>query len=297
MMTISTPIHIEVPKRPPEDDLAKVLKEISELIGMERIKGELNKLIALGSLIALRRQRDIPIERVSLHMVFSGPPGTGKTIMARKIGRLFKAIGLLRKGHCVEVDRSKLVAGYIGQTGKLVTEAVKDAQDGVLFIDEAYALAGGTGETASSDAFGDEAVQTLLKMMEDYRDRLVVIVAGYTSPMRRFMENNPGLKSRFTRELVFESYSHQELFEIFKYMVRDGNYTLEPDAEHEAEKYIKELEPAREDFGNARAVRTFFERILPAQAERIAMIPNFETLSNQVLLTITGDDIRSAASF
>ena len=173
MMTISTPLHIEVPKRPVEDDLAKVLKEISELIGLEKIKGELNKLIAFGSLVALRRQRDIPMERVSLHMVFTGPPGTGKTIMARKIGRLFKAIGLLRKGHCIEVDRSKLVAGYIGQTGKLVMEAVKDAQDGVLFIDEAYALAGGTGEIASSDSFGDEAVQTLLKMMEDYRDRLV----------------------------------------------------------------------------------------------------------------------------
>jgi Cdc6-like AAA superfamily ATPase len=133
-------------------------------------------------------------------------------------------------------------------------------------------------------------------MMEDSRDRLVVIVAGYTSPMRRFLENNPGLKSRFTRELVFESYSHQELFEIFKYMVREGSYIMEPDAEHEAEKYIKELEPSREDFGNARAVRTFFERILPAQAERIAVIPGFESLSNEALLTITGDDIRSVTS-
>ncbi len=296
MMTISTPLHIEVPKRPVEDDLAKVLKEISELIGLEKIKGELNKLIAFGSLVALRRQRDIPMERVSLHMVFTGPPGTGKTIMARKIGRLFKAIGLLRKGHCIEVDRSKLVAGYIGQTGKLVMEAVKDAQDGVLFIDEAYALAGGTGEIASSDSFGDEAVQTLLKMMEDYRDRLVVIVAGYTSPMRRFLENNPGLKSRFTRELVFESYSSDQLFEIFKYMSQEGNYVLEPDAEYEAAKYIKDLDTAREDFGNARAVRTFFERILPAQAERIAQTPGFESLSNQALLTITGDDVRAITS-
>ena len=255
------------------DALGKVLKEIGDLIGMDNIKTELNQLIALGRLIALRRERDIPMEKISLHLIFTGPPGTGKTIMARKIGDLFKAIGLLRKGHCIEVDRAKLVGSHLGAAGQLVREAVKDALDGVLFIDEAYALAGGTGDLASSDLYGNEAIQTLLKMMEDYRDRLVVIVAGYPAPMRRFLENNPGLRSRFTRELQFHSYEHEELIAIFRFMTEEGKYLLDAEAEREAEKYIRGLDHKREDFGNARDIRTFFERILPVQAYRIAETP------------------------
>ena len=226
-----------------------------------------------------------------------GPPGTGKTIMARKIGDLFKAVGLLRKGHVVEVDRSKLTGAHLGAAGQLVREAVKDALDGVLFIDEAYALAGGTGDLASSDLYGNEAIQTLLKMMEDHRERLVVIAAGYPGPMRRFLENNPGLRSRFTREFSFHSYEHEELIAIFKFMTKEGKYLLDPEAEREAEKYIRGLDRKREDFGNARDIRTFFERILPAQAYRIAETPDFESMTNEQLLTITAADIRAVAGW
>jgi SpoVK/Ycf46/Vps4 family AAA+-type ATPase len=295
MSMIPTGARISVPTKPVKDEsLAAVLKEISDLIGMDEIKSELNQLIALGRLIALRRERDIPMEKVGLHLVFIGPPGTGKTVMARKIGKLFKAIGLLRKGHCVEVDRSKLVGTHLGEAGQLVREAVKDATDGVLFIDEAYALAGGTGPLASDDHYGNDAIQTLLKLMEDQRDRLVVIVAGYTTPMRRFLENNAGLKSRFTREFEFKSYTHDELVEIFRFMVAEGHYILEQEGLREAEKYIKTFDRKREDFGNAREVRSFFERILPSQAMRLADKPDLEALSNEQLLTITGDDVRNA---
>lgn len=294
---IPTSSRLPVNKRSEDDALGKVLKEIAALIGMDNVKDELNQLIALGRLVALRRDRDIPMEKISLHLIFTGPPGTGKTIMARKIGVLFKAIGLLRKGHVVEVDRSKLTGAHLGAAGQLVREAVKDALDGVLFIDEAYALAGGTGDVASSDLYGNEAIQTLLKMMEDHRDRLVVIAAGYPGPMRRFLENNPGLRSRFTREFRFHSYEHDELIAIFKFMTREGKYLLDPDAEREAEKYIRGLDRKREDFGNARDIRTFFERILPAQAYRIAETPNFESMTNEELLTITAADIRAVAGW
>ncbi len=293
MATIPTTSSIRTTRKA-DQSLDEVLKEISDLIGMNEIKHQLNELIALGRLIAIRRDRDIPLEKVGLHLIFTGPPGTGKTIMARKIGKLFKAIGLLRDGKCVEVDRSRLVGAYQGHTGQMVREAVKDALDGVLFIDEAYALAGGTGPIATSDSYGDEAIQTLLKLMEDHRDRLVVIVAGYPNPMRRFLENNPGLRSRFTRTFAFESYTHEELIEIFEFMTAEGHYLLDADASREAAKYIRNWKRDREDFGNAREVRSFFEGILPAQALRLAQAPDLEALTNDELLTITADDIKDA---
>ena len=290
------PLGPRIPVRRADDtNLDEVLAEIGALVGMESIKMQLNELIALGRVIAIRRDRDIPLQRFSLHLVFTGPPGTGKTVMARKIGKLFKAIGLLRKGHCVEVDRSKLVGRHLGEAGQLVQEAVKDALDGVLFIDEAYALAGGSGPLATGDMYGNEAIQTLLKLMEDYRDRLVVIVAGYTSPMRRFLENNVGLKSRFNREFEFKSYSHDELIEIFQIIAHEGKYTLDAAAKREAEKYIRTMDRNREDFGNARDVRSFFERIVPAQAMRLGELANLEQLSNEELLTVTADDVRDAS--
>jgi len=282
-------------KRADDTGLDDVLAEIGALVGMESIKMQLNELIALGRVIAIRRDRDLPLHRFSQHLVFTGPPGTGKTVVARKIGKLFKAIGLLRKGHCIEVDRSKLVGRHIGEAGQLVQEAVKDALDGVLFIDEAYSLAGGSGPLATGDMYGNEAIQTLLKLMEDYRDRLVVIVAGYTGPMRRFLENNVGLKSRFSREFEFKSYSHEELFEIFQIIAHDAKYILEPGALREVEKYIRTMDRSRDDFGNARDVRSLFERIVPAQAMRLGELANLDQLSNEELLTITADDVRAAS--
>ncbi len=297
MSMLPTGPRLPTAKRPEEETLDTVLAEIAKLIGMYEIKAELNKLIALGRLITIRRERELPTTNISLHLVFTGPPGTGKTIMARKIGKLFKAIGLLRKGHCVEVDKTMLTGSYLGQAGQLVREAVKDAMDGVLFIDEAYTLAGGSGPLASGDQFGKEAVETLLKLMEDNRERLVVIAAGYTNPMRRFLEANVGLKSRFTREFEFKSYTHGELIEIFDMMARDTQLVLEPDAHREAEKFIKTLDRNREDFGNARDVRSFVERIVPSQAMRLADLADLNSLTNEQLLTITADDIRAATGW
>jgi SpoVK/Ycf46/Vps4 family AAA+-type ATPase len=275
--------------------LEEVLNEIAGLIGMDDIKMQLNELIALGRVIAIRRERDIPLTKMSLHLVFTGPPGTGKTVVARKIGKLFKAIGLLRKGHCVEVDKSMLTGRFIGETGKIVQEVVKDALDGVLFIDEAYALAGGAAQLAQADQFGTEAIDTLLKLMEDNRDRLVVIAAGYEAPMRRFLDNNVGLKSRFTRQFDFKSYSHEELTEIFWVIAKDSQYKFEPAAQREVEKYIRSMDRNRPDFGNARDVRNFLEKIVPVQAMRLGELDNLENLSNEEFLTITADDVRTVS--
>jgi SpoVK/Ycf46/Vps4 family AAA+-type ATPase len=277
------------------EEIESLINDIDQLVGMDNIKHQLNQLIAFGRLIVLRRERDIPMEKISLHLVFTGPPGTGKTIMARKIGGLFKSIGLLRKGHCIEVDRSKIGGGYLGQAGQLVRDAVKDALDGVLFIDEAYSLAGGTGDIASSDPYGNEAVQTLVKLMEDYRERLVVIVAGYSIPMERFLRNNPGLKSRFNREFVFLPYECDELMQILRVMMNNGGYNFDGSVEKEANKYIQSLDRKREDFGNAREIRNFYELVMQKQAYRIAATEGFESMSNEELLTITADDVRAAA--
>jgi SpoVK/Ycf46/Vps4 family AAA+-type ATPase len=199
-------------------------------------------------------------------MVFVGPPGTGKTTIARLLGSIFRALGLLSKGHLTEVDRAELVAGYVGQTAIKTDAVVKDALGGVLFIDEAYSLA---PEDSGSD-FGDEAIETLLKLMEDHRDDLVVIAAGYRDRMESFIESNPGLRSRFTRFIDFPDYSPDELTAIFTQMAEEDAYTLGPGA-LEAVKAIlvKEYESRNENFGNARLVRNLFERSLTAQANRI----------------------------
>lgn len=281
-------------RRDAGQELDAIIDEIDAMIGLGTVKHELNRLIAFAQVIAMRRERDIPVGAINLHMVFTGPPGTGKTVMARKVGRIFKAIGLLKKGHVIEVDRSKLVGSYMGETAKLVTESVKDALDGVLFIDEAYTLAG-ADRVHGADQYGKEAVDTLLKLMEDNRERLVVIAAGYTSEMRRFVESNPGLKSRFSRFIEFPSYDPDELLAIFLSMVQSGHYTLDPDARELARKHIAWMsKTADETFGNARAVRAFFERILPIQAERIAFLPDLEDLSDEALLKITATDVEAA---
>ena len=203
---------------------------------------------------------------------------------------------MLQRGHCVEIDRAAVTSVYANSGAQLMTDKVKEALNGVLFIDEAYTLSG-SDPLAGTDRSGQEVIDTLLKLMEDHRERLVVIAAGYTNEMRRFVDSNPGLKSRFSRFIEFPSYDGDELFEIFKIMVRKGQYTLTEDAEREAKRYIRDLsnsgkkDPA---FGNARAVRQFFEQILPLQAERIAFTPDFENMSNEELLTINEDDVREA---
>ena len=277
------------------DSLTEVLKEFEDMIGLDAVKEEINKLIAFARLITLRRERDIPTGAINLHMVFSGPPGTGKTEVARKVGKLLKSIGLLRKGHCVEVDRAALTSVYANSGAQLMKDKVKQALDGVLFIDEAYTLSG-SDPLSGPDKSGQEVIDTLLKLMEDNRERLVVIAAGYTDEMRRFIESNVGLKSRFSRTVEFESYDSEELFDIFKLMVRKGHYFLTEEAEEVCRKHIQWMaKQARDsDFGNARAIRGFFEQLLPLQAERIAFTPNYELMSNEELLTIELEDVVKA---
>ena len=242
------------------------LDELRAMTGLDGVKAEIERLVDRLKVEAARRERGLPVAPVSLHMVFAGPPGTGKTVVARLYGAILRDLGVVEKGHLIETDRAGLVAGYVGQTALKTREKIADALDGVLFIDEAYALAGQSG--AAHD-FGQEAVDTLLKEMEDKRDRLVVIAAGYPDRMRQFLASNPGLPSRFTKTVMFDSYGVDELVAIFAAIARRDGLHLAPDAEPVLRGYFERvrLEP---DFANARTARTVLERAREAQAARLA---------------------------
>ena len=269
---------------PPPEKMEDLLAELDSYIGLDVVKDEVRSLINMVQVYKLRREHDLPTTDMSLHMVFTGNPGTGKTMMARMMARIYRSLGILSKGQLVEVDRSGLVAGYVGQTAIKTQKAIEKAMGGVLFIDEAYALNG-----KSENDFGQEAIDTILKAMEDHRDDLVVIVAGYTELMDRFIHSNPGLESRFNRFLLFEDYTPEEMFEIFKMRCGKG-YVLAPEAEPLVRDYIAE-ESADPSFGNARGVRNLFEHILVAQNNRLAKL---ETVTREDLMTITPDDVLHA---
>jgi len=270
---------------PSPQGLEAVMDELNQLIGMDNIKEEVKSLTNFLKVQKVREDRGLATTSVSLHSVFSGPPGTGKTTVARLVSRIFQELGFLAKGHLIETDRAGLVADYIGGTSKKVDEKVNSALDGVLFIDEAYAL---TPKDSSRD-FGQEAVDTLLKRMEDYRKRLVVIAAGYTDVMVRFVESNPGLKSRFNRYFYFKDYTPDELVAIFNKMCRDSHFHPTEEANQKLKALLAELYEQRDrTFGNARLVRNLFEKTIERQANRLAVI---NTLTDEILTTILPEDI------
>jgi type VII secretion ATPase EccA len=259
------------------------LAELKSLIGLERVKQDVDSLRNLIKIQAMRKQQGLPNTSVSYHCVFSGNPGTGKTTVARILAGIYKDLGILKKGHLVEVDRSKLVGEYVGQTAPKTNKVIDEALDGVLFIDEAYSLVG-----EGSD-YGAEAIATLLKRMEDDRDRLVVVLAGYTNEIKEFIDSNPGLQSRFNRYIQFDDYSSEELAEIFKRNLRKSRYKIKRDAFEKLQRVIERaVASGDKNFGNARYVRNLFEKVVQNQANRLARM---ESIGNDELSIITVDDI------
>ena len=263
-------------------------KELDELIGLGAVKDEVKSLANFVKLQKQRQDKGLKTPKMSYHLVFTGSPGTGKTTVARIVARIYKDLGILKKGHTVETDRSGLVANYVGQTATKTNAVIDSALNGVLFIDEAYAL---MPENSSND-YGHEAISTLLKRMEDDRDKLVVIIAGYTNEMKRFIDSNPGLQSRFNRYINFPDYTAEELVDIYKMYVKKNEYTINSDAEEILEEKLNyAVEHKDRNFGNARFVRNVFEKSIQAQANRLSGKKN---LTEQQLTEITVKDLEEA---
>ena len=269
---------------PPPEKIEDLLAELDSYIGLGVVNEEVHNLINMVQVYKLRQQHDLPTTDMSLHMVFTGNPGTGKTMMARMMARIYRSLGILSKGQLVEVDRSGLVAGYVGQTALKTQKVIEKAMGGVLFVDEAYALNG-----RSENDFGQEAIDTLLKAMEDNREDLVVIVAGYDQLMENFIRSNPGLESRFNRYLHFDDYSVDEMCQILEMQLKKHQYTLDEEGKKAARDYIEASNTHTISFGNARGVRNIFERLLVQQANRLA---GQQGVTVEDLMTITAADVQ-----
>lgn len=276
-----------VEKTNPDDDrsLDELLMELNSLVGLKKVKQQVYDLMAYQKVQMLREKEGLHSHKNTLHLAFIGNPGTGKTTVARIVGRIYKKIGLLSSGHFIEVSRTDLIAGYQGQTALKVKKVIEKAKGGVLFIDEAYSIT----ENDHSDSYGRECLTELTKALEDYREDLVVIVAGYTEPMNIFFESNPGLKSRFNTFIEFENYNVDELMEIIDKMCISNDYILSEDANKKVRSILEqELEKNECDFANGRFVRNIYEDAILNHARRINEISN---PSRDELMNIINGDI------
>jgi SpoVK/Ycf46/Vps4 family AAA+-type ATPase len=267
---------------PPARSVEDVMAELDGLIGLENVKAEVRRLTSMLQVQQIRAERGLPVIETSHHLVFTGNPGTGKTTVARLMSQIYRAVGVVAKGHLVETDRSKLVAGFVGQTALKTLETLQAALGGMLLIDEAYALARG-----GDNDFGREAIDTLVKFMEDHRDDLAIVAAGYTAEMADFIDANPGLKSRFTRTISFPDYTDDELVSIFLGLGEKSQYSCSDDALARVRHFVS-AEPRTRGFGNARFVRNLFETAIAHQAQRVAPLSD---PSDEQLTTLTAADI------
>lgn len=271
-------------KPEPAPDLNALLAQLDALTGLKRVKEEVRQLTNYLKVEQLRKNMSLKTSEISLHMVFYGNPGTGKTTVARLVAKIYRALGVLSKGQLVEVDRAGMVAGYVGQTAIKVRSVVEKATGGMLFIDEAYAL-----KTDSESDFGQEAIETLLKMMEDRRDDFVVVAAGYPVEMKKFLSANPGLQSRFAKNLQFDDYSPEELMAIFESLCKSTDYQMTPEAQKTVQDIFQKAWDNRDrTFGNARFARNLFEKILENQANRLVSL---EKPEKTALMTIEAADV------
>jgi stage V sporulation protein K len=272
--------------QPTGAEIDALFEELGALVGLQRVKDEMYQLMSFVRVQEMRRADGLGAADMSLHTVYLGGPGTGKTTVARIYAQMLRALGLLSKGHLIETDRAGLIAGHVGQTALKTNAKVDEALGGVLFIDEAYALLPQDGRSID---FGEEAIAVLVKRMEDHRDDLAVVVAGYTDPMRHFLDSNPGLKSRFLNTLHFDDYGPQQLREIFLRLCRRESYEIEDAAMRIVDEMIVDAHVARgRNFGNARFCRNLFQQLIRRHAARIG--PARRTSTRKELMLITADD-------